>query len=505
MPYCMYLRKSRADVELEALGEMETLARHEKMLLDVARKLEISVSQIYREIVSGESIASRPMVQKLLDEVEDGRWEGVLVTEIERLARGDTIDQGVVARAFKSHNTKIITPSKTFDPANEFDEEYFEFGLFMSRREYKTINKRQQRGRTQSVKDGKYIASTPPYGYDRVRLPDKGYTLVPNAEAETVQMIFDLFLSGDGCTTIANKLDSMGVPSRRGGVWSKATVRDILRNPTYIGKVRWGYRSVIQGTDRDSRKINRDCLLIDGLHDPIVDLDTFNRAQNLLKSNRRVPVRADLTLKNPLSGLGYCAVCGSRMTRLGPNAHCPYDTLKCSNRYCSNVSAPLSLVEKDVVEQLRKDLREYIVGLAKKTSEVQNTVQDKALKKLSTEIAKIDKQLSSAYDLLEQGIYSTDVFLDRQRTLSEKKAAIQEDMQILEQQKMDAAAVEEGRRVLPEALNILDGYGSLTRAEDKNAILRQVMSRFTYLKTERNSRTQRDRCNFIVHVYPKLP
>ena len=246
-------------------------------------------------------------------------------------------------------------------------------------------------------------------------------------------------------------------------------------------------------------------MLIDGLHDPIVDLDTFNRAQNLLKSNRRVPVRADLTLKNPLSGLGYCAVCGSRMTRLGPNAHCPYDTLKCSNRYCSNVSAPLSLVEKDVVEQLRKDLREYIVGLAKKTSEVQNTVQDKALKKLSTEIAKIDKQLSSAYDLLEQGIYSTDVFLDRQRTLSEKKAAIQEDMQILEQQKMDAAAVEEGRRVLPEALNILDGYGSLTRAEDKNAILRQVMSRFTYLKTERNSRTQRDRCNFIVHVYPKLP
>ena len=143
--YCLYLRKSRADMEAETRGEGETLARHEKLLLEVAKRGHYNVTQIYREIVSGETIAARPVVQHLLQEVEDGIWAGVLVVEVERLARGDTIDQGIMAQAFKYSDTKIITPMKVYNPNDEYDEEYFEFGLFMSRREYKTINRRQQR------------------------------------------------------------------------------------------------------------------------------------------------------------------------------------------------------------------------------------------------------------------------------------------------------------------------------------------------------------------------
>ena len=154
MPYCLYLRKSRTDLDAEANGETETLARHEKILLDLAKRMHLDVTEIYREVVSGETISSRPVVQRVLNEVENGLWDGVLVVEIERLARGDTIDQGIVSRAFKFSNTKIITPLKTYDPNNEFDEEYFEFGLFMSRREYKTIRRRLTQGRMSSAKEG---------------------------------------------------------------------------------------------------------------------------------------------------------------------------------------------------------------------------------------------------------------------------------------------------------------------------------------------------------------
>ena len=70
---------------------------------------------------------------------------------------------------------------KTYNPNNEYDEEYFEFGLFMSRREYKTINRRLQRGRLSSVKEGKCVCSIAPYGYDKVKLKgDKGFTLARN-------------------------------------------------------------------------------------------------------------------------------------------------------------------------------------------------------------------------------------------------------------------------------------------------------------------------------------
>ena len=66
-------------------------------------------------------------MQKLLLDVRQGKWKGVLVVEVERLARGETMDQGIVSKAFKVSNTKIITPMKTYYPNDEFDEEYFEF------------------------------------------------------------------------------------------------------------------------------------------------------------------------------------------------------------------------------------------------------------------------------------------------------------------------------------------------------------------------------------------
>lgn len=75
--YALYLRKSRADLEAEAKGEGETLARHEKMLIELARRYGFSIGKIYREIVSGESIESRPVVQELLRDVESRRSKGV--------------------------------------------------------------------------------------------------------------------------------------------------------------------------------------------------------------------------------------------------------------------------------------------------------------------------------------------------------------------------------------------------------------------------------------------
>ena len=111
--YAMYLRKSRADIELEALGEGETLARHKKMLYDLAAKHDITSEQIivYHEMVSGESISERPEMKNLLNDVYQKKYKGVLVVEVERLARGNTKDQGEVADAFQYSNTHIITPA----------------------------------------------------------------------------------------------------------------------------------------------------------------------------------------------------------------------------------------------------------------------------------------------------------------------------------------------------------------------------------------------------------
>lgn len=108
MPYCIYLRKSRADEEAELRGEEDTLARYERALLDLARRQKLNITAIYPR-GSGETISARPVMQQLLSEIEQCFWEGVLVMEVERLARGDTIDQGIVTQAFRYSNTSSNT------------------------------------------------------------------------------------------------------------------------------------------------------------------------------------------------------------------------------------------------------------------------------------------------------------------------------------------------------------------------------------------------------------
>ena len=124
MSYCMYLRKSRKDLEMERLHPGSTLLRHESVLRSLADSMSLPVLKIYREVGSGDTISGRPVMKQLLSEVEQGKWEGVLVMEIERLARGDSIDQGIVTRTFQYSGTRIITPYKIYEPENDFDLEY---------------------------------------------------------------------------------------------------------------------------------------------------------------------------------------------------------------------------------------------------------------------------------------------------------------------------------------------------------------------------------------------
>ena len=122
--YLMYLRKSRQDRDMEMeTGNFDTLQRHRDALMALAKRRGYTIAHIYEEVVSGDTIAERPEMRKLLSAVETGEFAGVLVMEVPRLARGNTRDQGMVAETFQYSNTKIITPDKIYDPSDEADDE----------------------------------------------------------------------------------------------------------------------------------------------------------------------------------------------------------------------------------------------------------------------------------------------------------------------------------------------------------------------------------------------
>lgn len=502
MQYCIYLRKSRADAEAEARGDGETLARHEKILLELAKKMNLDITEIYREIVSGETISSRPVMQQLLSEVEQGRWTGVLVMEVERLARGDTIDQGIVAQAFKYSNAKIITPLKIYDPNNEFDEEYFEFGLFMSRREYKTINRRLQQGRIASVKEGKYLGSIPPYGYKRKKLENqKGYTLETFPEqADIVKMIFQLYTHGEqksdgslkrlGISLIVRKLNALKIPPKKGDVWVPSTIQDMLRNPVYIGKIRWNWRKtvkrVVDGQIHRERPRTKDeeCVLVEGLHKPIIDNETWKMAQKYLSQNEPRLTSTRSKVKNPLSGLVICGLCGRKMVRR------PYKktaaSLMCPVTSCKNVSSKLTVVEERLLSALEGWLQDFKIkwGIDKPSPlKSQKNIKKKSIAKLEKALLEQEKQMSNTHDLLEQGVYSTETFIERSKVITEKitKTKLDRDM-LMEELHLEEEKEKNLNTLIPKIERVLEMYANTDDPGLKNDLLKSVLKKAVYIK-----------------------
>jgi DNA invertase Pin-like site-specific DNA recombinase len=510
-------------MEAETHGEGETLARHEKLLLELAKKRNYNITQIYREIVSGETIAARPVMQRLLQEVEQGVWTGVLVVEVERLARGDTIDQGIVSQAFKYSNTKIITPLKVYDPNNEFDEEYFEFGLFMSRREYKTINRRLVRGRNAAAQEGKWVSGVTPYGYERVRIKgDKGWTLRPIEEqADIVRFIFQLYTSGEenedgsirqiGTYTISKRLDRMGIaPPSSAEYWNDRTVQFILQNPAYIGKIRWGVSKSKKKIINNTVKVEHykappeDVIFVDGLHPAIVDEAVFQKAQDIMKRSGPPPVPRRNTVVNPLAGLLVCGCCGrSIVLRKGR-----LDMLMCYSRVCNNVGSKYERVEERLLQALSSWLEDYRIKWSNNLPDNEQAlidVKQTSLRKAKSELKTLLQQLERTHDLLEQGVYNTDTFLERSRSLSERINCAENNIKALTadvQEEKERAASRIS--VIPKVEKLLEVYYALPTAQAKNELLKEVLEKVEYTKLERSGRNG-PFDNFELVLYPKLP
>ena len=514
-PYCIYLRKSREDREIEKYENVDTLDRHRRTLLKFAEEHNMPIGHIYEEVVSGETIEEREVMQNVLRDVENKMWQGVLVMEVERLARGDTSDQGIVARVFKYSSTKIVTPVKTYDPNNEFDEEYFEFGLYMSRREYKTINRRLQGGRIASVKDGKYVSSIPPIGYRRIKLDNaKGYSLEPDLEEmETVKQIFNLYAyDGLSIGEITIKLDMIGIKPRKSEYWSTSTIKDILNNPVYIGKIRWNARkqevSTQDGKRIKSRPRNPNALLVDGLHKPIIDEETWNIVQSK-RSMNEPPVPHNNVVKSPLAGIVYCEKCGKPMQRRPYTLKQKEATLICNNPRCDNISSKLYIVEDKIIQALKIWLENYKLDYEELISKHKSIVGITAKEQLDGLESRLDKEMSKLnkiYDYLEDGTYDKQEFMERLSVAKSKIKELEDKITPLQiKVEQEEKVNKEQTLVIPKLQNVLDIYDRLESNEEKNKLLKSIIEKVTYLKTEKSIKKSSDPTNFEIHIYPKIP
>lgn len=497
----MYLRKSRADEELEkTLGQGETLSKHRRALLKFAKEKKLNIVEIKEEIVSGESLFFRPKMLELLKEIEDKQYDGVLTMDIQRLGRGDMQDQGIILKTFKDAQCKIITPQKTYDLDNDFDEEYSEFEAFMARKELKMINRRMQGGRVRSIEDGNYIATNPPYGYDLAFI-NKSRTLQFNDnESEVVKLIFKMYTEGSGAGTIATYLNSLGYETKFGNKFCNSSILFILKNLAYIGKVTWKKKDIKKSkdpskiTDTRTRDVS-EWIIADGKHKAIVNEDTFNKAQEILKGKYHIPYKLVNGAVNPLSGLIVCSACGSKMVMRKYGDKDPH--LTCNNK-CDNRSAKFKYIESEIILALEQYLEDVSVKSENITAAVDVDIYTNQIDALNRELSTLSSQKLKLFDLLEQGIYTNETFIERANNISKRSDAIVneiENIRIILKKQNKKQNIDNNTKIK----NVIEGYKHTEDISLKNELLKSILYKVEYKKTK-----QQRNDNFEIKLFPRF-
>lgn len=472
----VYLRKSRME---EGMETAEVLSRHQKALTDYAAARHIHIAETYPEVVSGESLYARPQMLRLLQDVEEGRYEAVLCMDLDRLSRGKMRDQGMILDAFKSTGTLIVTPDKVYDLSDEIDEEYAELKTFISRREYKIITKRLRRGLQQSIQDGCYVANAP-YGYHNVYVDRRPTLEIYEPEAKFVRLMFQLYAQGNGCVTIARQISALGARPHRSAEFNRSSVAKILNNPTYIGKIVWNQKKHIRKGEKGNEKHitiyqpKDQWTIVDGRHQAIIDTETWEKVQSILEQ-RYQPPRYDGTVKSPLAGLIKCANCGRNMQRMVMKKQ-PY--LLCTRAGCC-CSAQFPLVEARMISALEIHLQRLEL-LSNETDGPDLSVHLIAVEAAQKELAAAQRQKSRLYELLEMGEYDLPTFRERMDAVRDKISRLEA------KQRDTAAALAQAQSVNADQAaqklrSVLDAYASAD-IPGKNALLKSIVDVAWYRK-----------------------
>lgn len=496
----IYLRKSRTDDPM--LSVEEVLSKHEQMLDEwVERNLpgtgKIREENRYREVVSGETIESRPKVQELLRRIESPRIKAVLIVEPQRLSRGDLEDIGRLVKLLRYTNTLAITLQYTYDLADERDRDLFERELKRGN-EFLEYQKRiMGNGRLLSVQNGNFIGQRPPYGYRKVQLKDgkkKYHTLEPDPEqASVVKMVFELYAAGTNAHEIARRLNGMGIPSPAGVKWTASSVKPMVTNDHYIGMVHWNRRKTVKIVENGELLITRprhhDYLSYPGKHPPIIDQELWDAVQAI--RGKMPPVKARARYSNVFSGLIYCQ-CGSAMSRRqykrdGVERSAP--RLLCLNQTeCCTASCTVAEMTDEVIKILKKAIADTTLEMSHSTAdEAQLQLQLKA--KLEKRLDDLDRQELSLWDKYTQEQMPRHIFEQLKDKLTQERQDTQQALH--ESQRSITTTADYNRRLATlhaalEALQLPD-----PPVREANLLLKECISRITYRRKLKDSKNRR--------------
>jgi site-specific DNA recombinase len=381
----------RVSTEEQAKEGFSIRAQDEK-LRAYARIKDWNIYNIYiDEGISGKNIEDRPAVKQLIADIVSGKVKNILVYKIDRLTRS-TKNLIELIEIFNQHHCAFNSLLESIDTASATGRMFLKIIGIFAEFERENLIERVKLGLERKAKEGYSIAAfTQSYGYNRQK-GDKIQEIVEE-EAKTVKKIYDMYLEDDyTMSKIAKILNAENIPTKRNQKWCASTIKAILTNPTYIGKVRYSMNDAERYFEAE------------GKHEAIIDQQTYYQIQDKLLKIQKISRTKRPKEDMYFCGVMYCSKCGAKMTTKWQINKGKNGRTSTSKAYrCSNASKGLCDSGIFSHPKLERTFEEYITKIQDFTEtteqEQQDTITIKEIEKIQQQIIQIEKKASEIMEL----------------------------------------------------------------------------------------------------------
>ena len=436
---------------IEQAEEGYSIDEQERLLIEWCKKMDYEVYKCYADRgISGKDIKSRPALKELLSDAEEKKFQMVISWKINRISR-KLEDVLKIVNLLENNNISFKSYSEPFETNTPAGKMQFQIMALIGEFERGTIAQNVKMGMCAKARAGEWCGGRV-LGYDLVQIEKqpgakrtKTKLVINEKEAEAVRFIFNEYGNRKGYKAITNQLNKLGYKTKKGNDFSVGSIREILTNPVYIGKVRYNVRQ--NWSEKRRRNINANPIITDGIHEPIIDEGLWDKVQAIMESKKGKPSRI-YDGEYPLTGILRCPKCGAGMVISRTTNKLADGTKKRIAYYCcgawknkgtsvcnSNtirVDKANEYVFNKISELLsnEKMVKSIVKNINKERHNKINPAK-KELERIDKELEKIDRKKTKLFEAYEEEVISKEEFKERKDELNKRAKSLQEEKEPL--------------------------------------------------------------------------
>lgn len=457
----LYLRLSKEDIDKANKGDDSESIKNQRLLLtDYALSKNFQIVEVYSDDDESGLYNDRPDFARMMNDAKLGKFDIIICKTQNRFTRNMSHAEQYLNHDLPLMGIRFIGVIDNVDTSVKGNKKSRQVNALVDEWYCESLSENIKTVFQQKMKAGQFLGSFAPYGYLK-DTNNKHNFIIDEYASTVVKKIYDLYLHGHGLNAIAKILEQEGIlpPSeykkQQGltyntpyknfcskGLWSLPTIRRILKDEVYIGKLQQGKVSKISYKDRGFiSNDKKDWIVVDNHHEKIIDEQTFYQVQKILGSRRKVcENQGKDKICHPLSGKVFCKKCGTNMIKHNGN----YRALakdkdswyfacrlrrKTHGEGCDNKSIMYREIKSDILANIK-----YFNELAKNEknkdlilSQLNNNDYQKEINQLESDIEKLNiilkknaTTLKTLYGDRVSGLITVEDFLELKKSFEQE-------------------------------------------------------------------------------------